>query len=91
MTTNATKRIKDIEKILDTRILAKEAYRVFRENTPIGETKNAYNSTVLKDDTIEARYPYAQRLDQGYSPKKPQGMSKSTADFISKWIKQQLG
>jgi hypothetical protein len=90
MTTNATKRIKDIEKILDTRILAKEAYRVFRENTPV-DTGNAYKKTILKDDTIEARYPYAQRLDQGYSPKKPQGMSKPTADFISKWIKQQLG
>jgi hypothetical protein len=90
MTTNITKRIAEVERILDPKVIAKQAYRVFRENTPVN-TGNAYKKTILKDDTIEARYPYAQRLDQGYSPKKPEGMSKPTLDFISKWIKQQLG
>jgi hypothetical protein len=91
MTTNITKRVAEVERILDDKVLAREAYRVFREHTPIGKTKNAYNSTVLKDTTIEAQYPYAKRLDEGYSKKKPDGMSKPTLQFISKWIKQKLG
>ena len=90
MTTNISKRVAEVEKVLNEKTLAKEAYRVFRENTPV-DTGNAYRKTVLKDTTIEARYPYAKRLDSGYSPKKPEGMSKPTLDFISKWIKQKLG
>jgi hypothetical protein len=90
MTTNITKRVAEVEKVLNEKTLAREAYRVFRENTPVN-TGNAYRKTILKDNTIEARYPYAQRLDEGYSPKKPEGMSKPTLDFIRKWIKQKLG
>jgi hypothetical protein len=90
MTTNITKRVAEVEKVLNEKTLAREAYRVFRENTPVN-TGNAYRKTILKNTTIEAQYPYAQRLDEGYSPKKPEGMSKPTLDFIRKWIKQKLG
>jgi hypothetical protein len=90
MTTNITKRVAEVEKVLNEKTLAREAYKVFRENTPYA-SGNAFRKTILKDNTIEARYPYAQRLDEGYSSKKPEGMSKPTLDFIRKWIKQKLG
>ena len=37
--------------------------------------------------TINADYPYAKRLDQGYSKKAPRGMSKPTGEFIKALVK----
>lgn len=65
-----------------------EAYKVFVQNTPI-KTGNARRSTKLKGkQTIEANYPYAQRLDNGYSKQSRKGMTKPTTDFIRKRIRQ---
>lgn len=68
--------------------LPAEATKVFIKNTPI-RTGNARRNTKLKGkNVIHARYPYAQRLDEGYSKQSPEGMVKPTEEFIAKRLKQ---
>jgi len=57
----------------------------FRELTP-RRTGNARSQTKLRNQVIEADYPYAQRLDTGWSRQAPQGM---TVPF-DKWVRQQM-
>ena len=83
-------RIKEIKKVLDPKQLAQAAYTTFYVNTPL-RTGNARNHTSVKGDTISAAYPYATRLDNGYSRKSPNGMSKPTIAFIQKYLKRYLG
>lgn len=62
-----------------------QALDKFKELTPI-DTGNARKSTTLKNNkTILANYPYAQRLNEGWSRQAPQGMFKP---FL-KWLRQQ--
>lgn len=82
------KRIKELEKALDPKKLAKEAYDYFKKETPI-RTGNARSNTRLQGDEIWADYRYAQRLDGGYSSQAPQGMTKPTEKFIQEYIKKQ--
>lgn len=58
-----------------------EVYRYWVEKTP-KRSGNARRRTVLRDDTISAEYPYAERLDQGWSSQAPTGMSRPTAQFF---------
>lgn len=60
-----------------------DAYVFFKAHTPI-RTGNARAHTYLKKDTIVGAYPYAQRLDDGYSRQAPDGMSKPTEAYIKK-------
>ncbi|MFY8212575.1 MAG: hypothetical protein ACOVLB_07930 [Candidatus Nanopelagicus sp.] len=69
--------------------LPQEAFKEFVSNTPI-RSGNARRKTKLKSNEIHADYPYAQKLDQGYSKQKPKGMVKPTEAFIKKRIKQIL-
>lgn len=62
-----------------------QAYTFFKAHTPI-RTGNARSHTFLKKDIITAAYPYAQRLDHGYSPQAPDGMSKPTEAYIKKSV-----
>ena len=77
--------IKTIQKKLNN--LPKEAYTEFVKDTPI-RSGNARRKTKLSGNTIEANYPYAQRLDDGYSPQSPDGMTKPTLDFVKKRLRQ---
>jgi len=59
--------------------------------TPI-RTGNARSNTALKNnDTIEARYPYAQRLDQGWSKQAPTGMTRPFERWVRAKVKQIFG
>jgi hypothetical protein len=58
-----------------------DAYLYFKAHTPI-RTGNARSRTVLRKDVITGAYPYAQRLDDGYSKQAPDGMSKPTEAYI---------
>ena len=60
-----------------------DAYLQFRAHTPV-KTGNARSRTILKKDTIVGAYPYAQRLDDGYSKQAPDGMSRPTEAYIKK-------
>ena len=61
------------------------AHDKYVELTPI-RTGNARSRTNLKNQTIEANYPYAQRLDSGSSRQAPQGM---TVPF-DRWVKSEM-
>jgi hypothetical protein len=70
-------------------LVPNDAYVFFKAHTPI-RTGNARRKTILKKDTIVAAYPYAQRLDDGYSNQAPDGMSKPTEAYIKKRLDQIL-
>lgn len=70
--------------------LAKQAYPYFRDITPI-KSGNARRNTRLRNDEIQADYPYAQRLDEGSSRQAPQGMTEPTVKYIQGWIRRQGG
>lgn len=83
-------RIDKIKKILDPDTVAKAAYPVFYKNTPI-KTGNARRRTTVDKGEIRADYPYAQRLDNGYSRQSPGGMTRPTLDFIQSYIRRNIG
>jgi hypothetical protein len=82
-----TSSLKRVQKKLNN--LPKEAYQEFVDETPI-RSGNARRKTRLQGKTINANYPYAKRLDEGYSKQSPDGMTKPTEAFIKKRVKQIL-
>lgn len=82
------KRLTELNRAFDPNKMAKEAYDHFKKVTPY-RTGNARRNTKLQGDEIQAQYPYAARLDQGYSPQAPQGMTRPTEQFIQEYIKKQ--
>jgi hypothetical protein len=90
MTTNARATIARHQRVLSEANLARVAYGYFRSITPI-RRGNARNRTVLSNNEIHADYPYAQRLNTGWSRQAPNGMSQPTIRFILDYIKKQLG
>lgn len=81
ITTNIAPTLKNMQRKIDN--IPNDAYKVFVKETPV-RSGNARRSTKLKNKkTIEANYPYAQRLDEGYSKQSPKGMVEPTMDFIA--------
>jgi hypothetical protein len=78
--------LEKIKKGLDPAQMAKLAYPVFIDNTPI-KTGNARSRTSLRSNNINANYPYAQRLDDGWSKQRPNGMTKPTTKWFENYIK----
>jgi hypothetical protein len=79
---NLKKTIKEVQQ------LPQDAYNYFVSITPI-DTGNARRNTSLKKTTIEADYPYAERLDKGWSKQfQGKGMTKPTKDFIDTRIRK---
>lgn len=62
--------------------LPQEALEVFVKHTPV-DTGNARRRTRLQNDTINANYSYAGKLDNGHSRQSPEGMTKPTEQFIT--------
>ena len=73
-----------------SKTLVKETYDYFVDATPI-RTGNARRSTRLRGTTIDANYPYAERLDEGSSRQAPKGMSGPTEKFLEKRIDDLIG
>ena len=90
MSRNIKNRISQIKKELEPANLAQQAYRHFKSVTP-ERSGNAKRNTHVVRNVIEADYPYAQRLDQGYSKQAPDGMTKPTIEWLRAYIKQRLG
>jgi len=67
-----------------------QAYTFFKAHTPI-RSGRARRNTFLNKDTIVGAYPYAQRLDDGYSKQAPDGMSKPTEAYIKRRLDSILG
>jgi len=70
--------------------LPKEGYDYFVDSTPI-RSGNARRNTILRGNTIDANYAYAERLDEGYSRQSPKGMSGPTEKFLQKRIDDLIG
>lgn len=67
-----------------------EGLQEFRALTPI-RTGNARSRTYLHGQTIEANYPYAQRLDEGWSKQAPSGITKPWEVWFRKKIQKIMG
>jgi hypothetical protein len=67
--------------------LPKKTFAFWKKITP-KRTGNAKRKTTLKNNTIMARYPYAERLDEGHSPQAPKGMYEPTLEFFKKETKR---
>ena len=89
LTVNNT--IKNSLRSIQTKLknLPKEAYTEFVKDTPI-RSGNARRNTKLNGNVINANYPYAKRLDEGYSSQAPEGMTKPTEEFIRRRMAQIL-
>jgi hypothetical protein len=85
MSGEIVKRLNQITNDLTGKKLAEEGFRYFRAITPI-RSGNARSRTSLSGDTIYADYPYATRLDNGYSRQAPAGMSKPTDAHMKQFI-----
>lgn len=97
---NLSKTLKNIQRKLDK--LPMEGHKEFVQLTPLGDPNrwktpykpknyrpgNARRNTVLKGNTIEANYPYAKRLDTGYSTQAPSGMVKPFIKWLRNRVKQ---
>jgi len=83
-------RLEFIAKNITSKQLTDVAYPVFVANTPI-KTGNARRHTIKGTDEIRAEYPYAQRLDAGWSRQSPDGMTKPTIAAVQAYIKKTLG
>lgn len=69
--------------------LPKELHQYWVKQTPI-QSGNARRKTRLEKNTIAARYPYAKKLDEGYSKQAPDGMSKPTEQHLKKLLKDKI-
>jgi hypothetical protein len=102
---NIAKRLNKVLETLDDKNISQVAYKTFVDNTPIGDpnrwkTKykpknykpgNARRKTVLKGNEIQANYPYAKRLEEGYSSQAPDGMTEPTIEQIRDYVYNKLG
>lgn len=66
--------------------LPKEALDAWVKNTP-KDSGNARRKTKLEGNDIVANYPYAERLDKGYSKQARNGMSKPTMEAIERYLR----
>lgn len=85
MSGEINRRLKILERELRATELAKVGYPVFIKNTPQRQG-NARRNTKLDRDEIEADYPYAGRLEEGYSKQAPRGMVEPTLKAVSRYI-----
>ena len=61
--------------------IAEVAYDHLVSITP-KQSGNARRRTRLRDNEIQLRYPYAERLDTGWSKQAPKGMSEPTLQYL---------
>lgn len=85
LTDTVTQQLKNLKK--DLKNLPKEALVEMKELTPI-RTGNARRSTKRQGDTLIADYPYAGKLDEGYSPQAPDGITKPLDEWVGKRVEQ---
>lgn len=83
--TPLVKKLKQIEIILDSNALALEGANFMKSITPI-RSGNARRNTSSQGDTIKASYPYAQRLDEGWSKQNQIGLIQPTIDHLQDLI-----
>ncbi|CAB4153746.1 hypothetical protein UFOVP635_24 [uncultured Caudovirales phage] len=86
---NITKDLKNIRKQLDA--IPKKAAIKYRELTPINSGNARRNTFLFGKDVIRANYPYAERLDKGWSSQAPKGMTSEITKWLDSEVKSILG
>lgn len=66
--------------------LPRAAHDQFRSVTPV-DTGNARRSTDIRGNEIQANYPYANRLNEGYSRQARNGMTNPTIEWIRQYLR----
>lgn len=67
--------------------VVQSTYKYFVSVTP-KDKGNARNKTKLQGNTINADYPYAQRLNKGWSKQAPKGMVAPTIEFLKRALRR---
>ena len=105
MASNSVDRLNKVLDTLASDNISKVAYTEFVRRTPVGNPAlwknkkapknyrpgNARRSTELRNNNIEANYPYAQRLEEGWSKQAPKGMTDPTYEAIRDYVYKTLG
>jgi len=89
----ASKCVARLNKVLDTvndKNITDVAYKAFVKNTPY-RSGNARRNTKKFGNNIDANYPYAQRLEEGYSRQAPKGMTEPTIEEVRDYVYKTLG
>lgn len=87
---NIQNRLNKVLREINSPKIARYAYDRFKYYTPI-DTGNAKRKTKLQGFTIIADYPYATRLEQGWSSQAYDGMTKPTLQDVRDYINMRMG
>lgn len=79
-----------LRKAQDLQKIPQMAHEKFVSVTP-RDSGRARRSTRLDGNTINADYPYATRLNQGWSKQAPQGMWEPTLKYIRGLVRRIIG
>jgi hypothetical protein len=83
-------RLRYLEKNITSKNMVDVGYPVFLDNTPI-KTGNARRHTSKNSSQILADYPYATRLDHGWSRQSPKGMVQPAIRAMRAYIQKIVG
>ena len=83
------KKLQEIEIFLDSKKFADEGAKFMRSITPI-DKGNARRNTYAEGDTIHANYPYAKRLDEGWSKQNQIGLIEPTIKHLEDYIQSKV-
>jgi len=87
---NCVNRLNKVLQTLDVNKVSDVAYKAFVKNTPV-RSGNARRKTKKSGHNIDAAYPYAQRLEEGYSKQAPNGMTEPTLEEVRQYVYNKLG
>jgi hypothetical protein len=80
-------KLREISILLDENKLAVEGAKYMRSITPI-QSGNARRNTTSNGNEIRADYPYAKRLDEGWSKQNQIGLIEPTIDHLEELIRK---
>lgn len=87
---NIVRRLNTVLETLDIEKVSNFAYKEFVKNTPI-RSGNARRKTRKSGNRIDADYPYAQRLEEGWSNQAPKGMTQPTIEAVREYVFDKTG
>lgn len=90
MASNIVSRLNKVLHTLDDQKVTDVAHKAFVDNTPI-RTGYARRNTVKSGNDIDANYPYAQKLEEGFSRQAPKGMTEPTIEEVRRYVYTNLG
>jgi hypothetical protein len=90
MKSNISSRLKYLQQYITAQRMTDVAYPAFVKNTPV-RTGYAKQHTTRTANEIDAAYPYAKRLDEGYSKQSPKGMVEPAIQAVRDYVRKTLG